>query len=164
MTINVSAKDGDALPFTFRGVDRGAGSAASVAGRSVTLTHHDDLWKAAWDTLYAVGVTKNFLSSTVSASGDTTLAAVPGAGNRFSIPWLHLQNESATEVTVRILSGTTERYRAVLSAKGTADSFRVAEFPVHMPLETIANQALVIHLSGAGGNPIGYSLAYHIRS
>lgn len=162
MTINVSAKDGDALPFTFRGIDRGAGSPASVAGKVVTLTHHDDLWKAAWDSLYAIGLTKNFLSATVSTSGDTTLVAAPGSGNRFGIAWLHLQNESATETTVTIKSGSTERYRAVLSAKGTAGSFRAVEFPVYMPLETIANQALVIGLSGA--NAIGYSLAYHVRT
>ena len=162
MTINVSAIDGGALPFTLRGVDRGTGSADSVAGKVVTLTHHDDIFKDAWESFYGVGLTKNYLSSTVSASGDTTLVAAPGAGSRFSIPWLHLQNESATEVTVRILSGATERYRAVLSAKGTAGSFRMAEFPVHMPLETITNQALIINLSSA--NSIGYSLAYVVKS
>jgi len=163
VTINVSAKDGDALPFTFRGIDRGAGSAASVAGRIVTLTHHDDLWKAAWDSLYAVGITKNYYSAVLSTSGNNTAIAAPGSGNRLSIAWLRMANESATETTVLLTSGANQIFRAVLAPKGTAGASSVEmSFPVYMPLEVAVNTALVVNLSGA--NAIGISAAYHIRS
>ena len=162
MTINVSAIDGGALPFTLRGVDRGTGSADSVAGKVVTLTHHDDLFKAAFDSFYGIGLTKVYYSAAISTSGNNTLVAAPGTGNRISVAWFRLANESATEVTVLITSGANQRFRAVLGPKGTAGQSVEMSFPVHMPLEMGVNTALVINISSAVA--VGVSLAYHVRS
>ena len=162
MTINVSAIDGGALPFTLRGVDRGTGSPASVAGKVVTLTHHDDIFLDAWESFYGVGLTKNYYSAAINTSGNNTAIAAPGTANRISVAWLRLANESSTEVTVLINSGANQRFRAVLAPKGTAGQSVEMSFPVHMPLEMAVNTALVVNLSAA--QQVGVSLAYHIRS
>ena len=161
-TVKVSTIAGDSTPCTQLAEDVGTGSADNVSGKILTLHRHDAIYKEAWDALYAVNLTKNYLATTVSTSGDNTVIASPGAGNRISIAWLHLDNESATEVTVILKSGATNRFRCVLSPKGTAGSFREMTLPVHMPLEMVANEAFVVNLNGAVS--VGVSAAYHVRS
>ena len=162
-TVNVSAISGDSTPFVMRAEDLGSGTADSVSGKILALHNHDAIFKAEFDSLYGVGLTKNVLSSTVSASGDTQLVAAQGSGNRISIAWVRLANESATETTVELRSGSTEIFRSVLAPKSTAGASSTEMiFPAYFPLETAANAALNINLSGA--NTIGYSIGYQIRS
>jgi hypothetical protein len=161
-TVLVSTIAGDSTPCTQIATDSGAGSADNVSGRILTLHRHDAIYKEAWDELYANNFVKNYLVTSISTSGDNTVIAAPGAGNRISIAWFHLDNQSATEVTVILESDTTARFRCVLSPKGSAGSFREMVLPAHMPLDMIANQALVVNLSAAVS--VGVSVAYHVRN
>ena len=161
-TLNVSTIAGDSSPCVQKAEDLGTGSADNVAGKILTLHHHDAIYKAAWDSLNGIGLTKNYLTTTVSTNGDNTVIAAPGSGNTISIPFFSLENESASEVTVILKSGGTNRYRAVLSPKSTAGSFRIVEMPLHMPLNMGINEALLINLSGALS--VGVNVAYFVRS
>jgi hypothetical protein len=160
--VKVSTIAGDSTPCTQLATDSGAGSADNVSGRILTLHRHDAILKADWDDLHAIGLTKNYLSTTISTSGDNTVIAAPGSGNTLSIPFFSLENESATEVTVILKSGATNRYRAVLSPKSTAGSFRIVEMPLHMPLNMAVNEALVVNILGALS--VGVNVAYFVRS
>ncbi len=160
-TVNLSAIAGDNTPFVMRAEDLGSGSASSVSGKILAPHSHDAIMKEAWDTLNNVGLTKLFLSASISTSGSTSIISAPGSGNKISIAYLVLANESSTETTVRLLSGATEIYRAMLSPKASAGSVREISFPVHHPLECGTNAALSINLSGA--NAIGYSLGYVVK-
>jgi hypothetical protein len=162
-TINVATIDGNSSPCVQRAEDLGSGTADSVAGKVIALHRHDAIAYAAWVDVHGYGLTKNYLSSTVSTSGDTTLVAAPGASSFISIPWLQLANESSTETTVLIKSGaSTQRFRRVLAPKGTAGSSVEMAFPVNMPLDIATNTALVINLGGA--NAIGYSIGYLVKA
>jgi hypothetical protein len=160
-TINVSTIAGDASPCVQLAEDLGAGSADNVSGKILALHRHDAIYKAAWDDLHGVDLVKNYISTTVSTSGDNTVIAAPGSGNTLSIPFFSIENESATEVTVILKSGATNRYRAVLSPKSTAGSFRIVEMPLHMPLSMAVNEALVVNISGAFS--VGINVAYFVR-
>jgi hypothetical protein len=161
-TVNLSAIAGDNTPFVMKAEDLGSGSASSVSGKILVPHSHDEIWKAAWDSLYNIGLTKLFLSGTEDTSGSTSLVTAPGAGNKISIAYVVLANESTTETTVTLLSASTEIYRALLTPKGDAGSVREISFPVHHPLECGTNEALSINLSGA--NAIGYSIGYVVKA
>jgi len=162
-TVNVSTIAGDSTPCVQLAEDLGSGSADNVSGKVLTLHRHDAIYYEAWNSLNAVDLTKTYVATTISTNGDNTVISSPGSGNRISVAWFHIGNESATEVTAIIESGgSTARFRCVLAPKGTAGSFREMSFPAHMPLDMIANQSLVINLSAAVS--VGVSIAYHVRS
>jgi hypothetical protein len=162
-TINVATIDGNSSLLVQRAEDLGSGTADNAAGKVIAIHRHDAIAYAAWVKVQGYGLTKNYLSSTVSASGDTTLVAAPGASSFISIPWFRLANESATETTVLLKSGaSTQRFRAVLAPKGSAGFSVEMAFPVNMPLEIATNEALVINLGGA--NAIGYSFSYFVKA
>lgn len=161
-TLNVSTISGDSSPCVQKAEDLGSGSADNVAGKILTLHRHDAIYKADWDVVHGIGLTKNYLTTTINTSGDNTVIAAPGSGNTISIPFFSLENESATEVTVILKSGSTNRYRVVLSPKSTAGSFRIVEMPLHFPLNMATNEALMVNLSGALS--VGVNVAYFVRS
>jgi hypothetical protein len=161
-TVNVSTIAGDSTPCVQRAEDLGSGSADNVSGKILAIHRHDAIFMGVWNTLHGVGLTKNYFTGTVASSGDNTAIAAPGSGNRLSIAYLSLGNESATEVTVIIKSGATNRWRGVLSPKGSAGSFREISFPVHMPLDLVANNALVVNLSAAVS--VGVNAYYFVRT
>jgi hypothetical protein len=162
-TINVATIDGNSSPCVQRAEDLGSGTADSVAGKVIAIHRHDAITYAAWVDVHGYGLTKSFLSSTVSTSGDTTLVAAPGASSFVSIPWFRLANESATETTVLLKSGaSTQRFRAVLAPKGTAGSSVEMAFPVNMPLDIATNEALVLNSSAAVA--VGYSIGYLVKA
>ena len=93
-------------------------------------------------------------ASTTATSGDQTLVAAPGAGFRLVVKELLVQNESATETTAILKSGSNARWRAKLAANASlALSFADGE-----EWRLGANEALVLNLSGA--NSHGYSGRY----
>lgn len=161
-TINVATIDGNSSPCVQRAEDLGSGTADSVAGKVIAIHRHDAIYKADWDILHGIGLTKNYLTTTVSSSGDNTAVVAPGVGSSISIAYLSLGNESATEVTVIIKSGAVNRWRGVLAPKGSAGSFREISFPVHMPLDLVSNNALVVNLST--GVSVGVNAYYFVRS
>lgn len=162
-TINLAAINGNSEPFLIRAEDLGTGTADSPAGKILALHNHDALFLEAWSSVTDYGINKSYYSGAISTSGDNTVIAAPGAGNYISIKWLHIGNESATETTVLIKSGVSlQRFRCVLSPKGTAGDHRYIEFPVHSSLDLDTNQALVVNLSAA--NSIGISTGYTVKS
>jgi len=157
-TLNVPIIDGNGVPFVTRGEDLGAGSADNTAGKVVALHRHDAIFYAAWETQTGYGLTKNYATGTDNTTGDHTIVAAAGSGNIISVAYLMLANESATDNTVIIKSGSTERARVRVPANDT----KIIQFPHNFPLETTTNTALVINLSSA--NAIGWSVGYYVKS
>lgn len=94
------------------------------------------------------------VTGTATASGANQLIVTPGAGNRLVVKELMVQNESSTETTMILKSGTTAKWRAKLTAgMGLALSFADGE---EWRLGT--NEKLDLDLSGA--NSHGYSVRY----
>jgi hypothetical protein len=163
MTLYIAAINGNSEPFLIKAEDLGAGTADSPAGKVVALHNHDAIFLDAWSSITDYGINKSYYSAAISTSGDNTLVAAPGVGSYISVKWLHIGNESATETTVLIKSGaSTQRFRCVLSPKGTAGEHRYIEFPIHSPLNVDTNEALVANLSGP--NAIGISAGYIVKS
>ena len=158
-TLNVSTIAGDASLCVQKAEDLGTGSADNVAGKVLALHRHDAIYKAAWDDLNGTLLVKYYICTTVSTSGDNTVIAAPGASNRISVAWFSLVNESASDTTVIVKSGSTDRFRYALPQKGSSVEM---SFPAHLPLEMAVNQPLVVNLSAA--NSIGLNIAYFIRS
>lgn len=94
-------------------------------------------------------------AGTKAASGDNTLIAAPGAGNRLVVQLILIQNESAVATTVQLKSGSTVCYRHLLQNQGDAFG-RAHERSREWRLG--ANEALVLNLSGA--NSHGYNVEY----
>lgn len=93
-------------------------------------------------------------SGTKSASGNNELIAAPGATRRLVIIDIVVQNESATETTVLLKSGSTTQWRGKLVA-GAALSM---SFQRGQEWRLGANEALNLDLGGA--NSHGYSVRY----
>lgn len=94
-------------------------------------------------------------AGTKAASGDNTLVAAPGAGNRLVVQMFMVQNESATATTCLLKSGSTTRYRKLLQNQG--DDFGRA-FQIGREWRLGENEALVLNLSGA--NTHGWAAEY----
>lgn len=93
-------------------------------------------------------------TGTKAASGDNELVAAPASGDRLAVKELVVQNESTTETTVILKSGSTAKWRGKLAANASlALSFESGE---EWRLGTA--EALVLNLSGA--NSHGYSVRY----
>lgn len=93
-------------------------------------------------------------AGTKSSSGNNEVVATPGAGKRLVVKDLLVQNESSTDTTVLLKSGSTTKWRAVLAGKASISlSFdRGDEWRLGI------NEALNLDLSGA--NSHGYSIRY----
>lgn len=89
-------------------------------------------------------------ATTISTSGDNTVVAAPGAGNRFVIKDLVIQNESATTTTVLVKSGSTTCWRAVLAERQAL----TLSFETLQEWRLGTNEALVINLSGANSHGV----------
>jgi len=98
------------------------------------------------------------VTGTVSDSGDTTLIAAPGAGQRIVIQNLCLQNESATSSTAILKDGSTAIRRIL--GDHTGDGIFVA-YPTGRERRLSDNSALVLNLSGA--YQWGYTVEYWIE-
>lgn len=98
------------------------------------------------------------VSGTKAESGDNTLIAAPGAGNRIVIVSFCIQNESVTDTTLILKDGATA-FRRVLGYN-IGDGVAVTYNPGREKRLTDAT-ALVLNLSGA--NSCGYSVDYFIE-
>jgi hypothetical protein len=85
-----------------------------------------------------------WLTGTVSASGNTTLIAAPGAGYQLVLQKLLVQNATSTATTVILKAGATSQItiRTPADGDGLLDTFD----PTWLVAE---DTALVINLSGA---------------
>ncbi|WP_414755537.1 hypothetical protein [Anabaena sp. CCY 9910] len=98
----------------------------------------------------------SYLSGTINTSGDNTIIAAPGAGQRIIITSLIMQLEVSTATTALIKSGSsTIRKRSLCQAQGDG---LFLYYPPGDALRLETNQALVINLSGA--NSVGYSVEW----
>lgn len=84
-------------------------------------------------------------ATTTATSGDQTLVAAPGAGFRLVVKDLVVQNESSTETTVILKSGSTAAWRAKLAANAAL----ALSFDEGNEWRLGTNEALVLNLSGA---------------
>ena len=110
------------------------------------------------DTVLGKGTTFTGAASTAASSGDNTLVAAPSAGNHLVVKDLMIQNESSTETTIILKSGSTAKWRGKLAANAalslgfaTGEEWRLG-----------SAEALVLNLSGA--NSHGYSIRYRTES
>ena len=154
-TRNISVLDGNTDPALLFSEDKG------LSGSVPIYTPHS------YDEVLADmgnhGVTKLYLTGTISISGNNTIINAPGSGNYRKVLNLELQNESAVETLAIVRSGTSTNVRRVLlSAKGTVGFRDRVEYHPHASLDLAANTALVINLNGA--NTIGYNITYVTRT
>ena len=103
--------------------------------------------------------TMSYATGTAATSGDNTLVSTPGAGNRLVVTLFVIQNESATETTMILKSGATNRIRLLAQSQGDGLS---TVFPVGQAWKLAENEALVLNLSGA--NSCGYSIQYYTEA
>lgn len=93
-------------------------------------------------------------TGTKAASGNNELVAAPGAGYRLVVKDIHIQNESTTETTAKLKSGSTDIRRAKLAGS----AWFSLSFAANEEWRLAENEALNLDLSGA--NSHGYSLRY----
>ena len=130
----------------------GDGSAISILKRIRTLLGSVLQVKQQRNTwLYTTG--------TASASGDTTLIAAPGEGNKLVISLIGCQLETATNTAVLLKDGATARMRVYTVSEG--DGIYL-EIPAGREWVLTENSALVINLSTTSS--IGYTLRYYIEA
>ncbi len=110
------------------------------------------------DTVLGKGTVYTQAASTAASSGDNTVVAAPSAGNHLVVKDLMVQNESSTETTIILKSGSTAKWRGKLAANAalslgfaTGEEWRLG-----------SAEALVLNLSGA--NSHGYSIRYRTES
>ena len=97
-------------------------------------------------------------ASTAASSGDNTVVAAPSAGNHLVVKDLMVQNESSTETTVILKSGSTAKWRGKLAANASLSlSFATGE-----EWRLGSAEALVLNLSGA--NSHGYSVRHRTEA
>lgn len=120
-------------------IDDGAGS-ITVDG-SVTTT--------------PAAVTITNVTNTTATSGDNTVVAAPGSGQRLRLHMLQVQLEAATATTVLFKSGSTTFDRVYCAAAGDG---KIVVYPVGREQALGTNEAFVINLSGA--NAVGYTVRY----
>ena len=94
-------------------------------------------------------------TGTVSASGDTTLIAAPGASYRLVVTSFVIQNESSTATTMILKDGSTNKRRVLGQNQG--DGLAMV-FAPGSEWRLSENAALVLNLSGA--NQCGYTVDY----
>lgn len=98
-----------------------------------------------------------YQSISVSASGDTTVIAAPGAGRQIAISTIALHNPAATDNTVILRAGTS-----AINGTGFVLTPQATWTVTHrLPLVLPANTAFVINL-GAATQINGY-VVYHLR-
>lgn len=98
------------------------------------------------------------VTGTKAESGDNTLIAAPGVGNRIVVVSFLLQNETGTSTTLILKDGATA-FRRVLG-QNQGDGVAVTYTPGREK-RLSENTALVLNLSGA--NICGYSVDYFIE-
>lgn len=101
--------------------------------------------------------TQLFAVGTAANSGDNTLIAAPGAGQRIVLVGGQLQNESSADTTVLLKYGSTSIYRLNMSAKSYG---ALPPAPLYWRLPV--NTSLVGNLSGA--NQIGFVFWYYLET
>jgi hypothetical protein len=97
-------------------------------------------------------------TGTVSTSGDTTLIAAPGAGQKIVIVSYTVQNESGSSTVILLKDGSTTKRRLWTEQKVDGES---KTFPFNAYWRLSTNSALAINLSGA--NQVGVSIDYFIE-
>jgi hypothetical protein len=103
--------------------------------------------------------TFSYATAAVATSGDNTLVAAPGSGNRLVVTAFVIQNESSTATTLILKSASTNRFRFLGQTQGDGMQF---VFPVGQAWKLAENEALVLNLSGA--NSCGYSIQYYTEA
>lgn len=94
------------------------------------------------------------VTGTAASSGPNQLIVAPSAGNHLVVKDLVIQNESSTETTVILKSGTTAKWRAKLAANASLNlSFNENE-------EWRLGSAEKLDLDLSGANSHGYSVRY----
>ena len=119
------------------------------------------LIRGIYDIVYnpqeALGLTDaTYAASTVSATGDNTIIAAPGANKRLIIDFLQLQNESAVATIIQVKWADVARWQVLLQSQS-----QIAQTIIKPGWSLPTNTAFILNLSGA--NTIGYSIAYVIQ-
>jgi len=99
------------------------------------------------------------VTGTVATSGDTTLVAAPGAGNRLVVDDVFVQLEAATATVVLLKNSATTIWRFRMVADG---DYARLDFPEGKEIRLMENGALVLNLSGA--NQVGYTVRYRTEA
>lgn len=99
------------------------------------------------------------VTGTTATSGDNTLVAAPGAGNKIYIYKVQIQLEAATATTILIKSGSTTVDRVYCASAGDG---KLEVYPTGRELPLGTNEALILNLSGA--NAIGYTIRYAVEA
>jgi hypothetical protein len=99
---------------------------------------------------------QTYVSGTINSSGDNTIIAAPGVGQRIFITAITIQNESTTTTTVLFKSAATTVRRLRCVADGDGISL---QYSPGFELRLGANEAFILNLSGA--NAVGYSVEYY---
>lgn len=106
-------------------------------------------------TTTPASVTITDVTGTAASSGDNTIIAAPGSGQRLRLHKVQIQLEAATATTVLIKSGSTTFDRLYCAAAGDG---KIDVYPVGREKALGTNEALVFNLSGA--NSCGYTVRY----
>lgn len=99
-----------------------------------------------------------WVTGTKAASGDNTLIAAPGSGERICVDRIRIQNESATASTAIVKHGSTAVERFLGQSQGDAISHH---YGVEGAEALAENTALVLNLSDAVS--WGYSVRYWVE-
>lgn len=92
----------------------------------------------------------SYVSGTKADSGNNTLISAPGSGNQIVLYLVQIQNESATSTVVKLLDGSTQFYRAKLTAVGSGLVLDLQKDGRSLRLSP--NAALVLNLDGANSH------------
>jgi hypothetical protein len=133
-------------------------TAVPVADGGATLSIDDGAGSITVDgsvTTTPAAVTITNVTNTTATSGDNTIVAAPGSGQRLRLHMLKIQLEAATATTVLLKSGSTTFDRVYCAAAGDG---MIVVYPVGREQLLGTNEALVINLSGA--NAVGYTFRY----
>jgi len=98
-------------------------------------------------------------ATTEADSGDNTLVAGPGSGQRIVVSSIVVQNESATATTILLKSGANTKRRALLQNQGDGVAW---SFPPGREWKLGDNEALIVNLSGA--NSHGVTVDYYTEA
>lgn len=103
--------------------------------------------------------TLSVVASTAASSGDNTIIAAPGTGQRIVLVSVQLQLEASTATVALLKDSTTNvlRLRMVNDGDGI-----VHQWPMDARYRMTANTALVLNLSGA--NSTGYTVFYYTEA
>lgn len=132
-----------------------ATAAATIAGAVSGTEMQVDVLTLPTVTVQRTPITYSHVATTFATSGDNTIIAAPGSGQRLVVSDLIVQNESAVTTVSLVKAGATTHWRNRAAENGgLALSFGMDE-----EWRLGDNEALVINLSGA--NTHGVSVRYY---